>query len=257
MNKKNQQNKKIARRRRKVAIRRSWYFLRIFLLAAFFAAAIFGLNYFYHSSYFKISEISVEGNQHYSRQDMAEHLSGYHEKNIFEIDKKDVEEQLLSEFSWLKEAELRKVFPSKLIIALTERRPHIKAYFRGQVFLLDAEGVVLEKMDAQEAEKMQKLVLVKNALNYSPEPGDKVAIRNALSCGDIYGSMDNELRALFGQAELNQAGEIIFIAKDGRRVNFGDSVHLPQKISILRELLKDEAQYTTIDLKNYEIPVIN
>ncbi len=226
-------------------------------MLVFFGAAIYGLNLFYNSNYFKIKEIDIQGNNYYTKQEVMPYVSGYHEKNIFEIDKKEAERDLLSNLFWLKEAELRKVFPDNIIIMLVERRPHIKAYYKGHYFLLDREGVVLEKLEKERAAELDRLILVKNALNYKPELGDKIAKRNALSCGDIFINMDRELKALFKEARLEISGEIVFITRDNTEVIFGSSQHIPQKIGILKELLKDDVKYNRIDLNNYEIPVVN
>lgn len=257
MTKKIRQNKKIARRRRKIALRRFWYFFRIFLMLVFFGAAIYGINLFYNSNYFKVKEIDIEGNDHYADQELMAYVSMYKGSNIFEVDKKEVEEGLLSQFYWLKEADLRKIFPNSINITVSERRPHIIAYFAGDYFLLDREGVVLEKIGKERALQMDRICLVKNALTYSPEPGDKVAQKNALSCGDIFLAMDNDLKDYFKEARLEKTGEIVFIAHDNRKVVFGTSEDISQKLGILKELLREEITYTKIDLNNFEIPVIN
>ncbi|MGM0365759.1 MAG: cell division protein FtsQ/DivIB [Actinomycetota bacterium] len=250
------QNRKIANRRRKVALRRFWYFFKIFLMLVFFGAAIYGLNFFYNSDYFKIKEIDIRGNEHYTREELMYHLSEYRGENIFEVDKKMVEDTLLSDLFWLKSVDLKKVFPDHVNITLVERKPYIRAYYKGEYFLLDREGVVLD-MNKEQTPEQEKIIVVKNALNHKPELGDKIAKRNALSCGDIYINMDSQLKELFKEARLEKSGDIVFVTEDNKKVIFGSRENIPQKIGILKELLKDDMKYNIIDLNNYEIPVVN
>ena len=57
-------------RKRKIFARRSWTVLRIFLILVFFAAALWGINYFYNSGYFNIESVDVQGNTHYDEDHM-------------------------------------------------------------------------------------------------------------------------------------------------------------------------------------------
>jgi len=252
------ENKKIAARRRKVALRRFWYFFKFFLLLVFLAAAVYGLNYFYNSEYFKLKEIEIEGYQHYSQQDLLSHLDVFKGKNIFEIDKKMVEDVLFQQCSWIKEVDFSKVFPDKMKVVIVERKPFIITKYRSNLFLLDSEGMVLEFFQNERPEQYHNLILVTNALDFKPKIGDKVAKKNVLSCGEIYMSMDYELKGIFKKAQLgDNFGEIVFITTEGNRIVFGSSDNTAQKLSILKELLKDDVNYNIIDLTNFENPVIN
>ncbi|MDD3776926.1 MAG: FtsQ-type POTRA domain-containing protein [Actinomycetota bacterium] len=258
MNGRKAENKKIAARRRKVALRRFWYFFKFFLMFLFLGAAVYGLNYFYNSEYFKIKEIEISGYQHYSQQELSACLGSFKGKNFFEVDQKMVEEVIFKDCSWVKEINFSKVFPDKVSVAVIERKPFLIAHYRGGYFLLDNQGVVLESISPQELEQYNQIVLVVNALDFKPEIGDKVAKKNVLSCGEVYSSMDNELRTIFKHAQVESGlGDIIFITNQGGRVVFGSSDHIPQKLSILKELLKDDVNYNIIDLTNFENPVIN
>ncbi|MCG9479366.1 MAG: FtsQ-type POTRA domain-containing protein [Actinomycetia bacterium] len=216
------------------------------------------MNYFYNSEYFKLKEIEIEGYQHYSQEELRSYLNEFKGKNIFEIDKKMVEQVLFQNCSWIKEVDFSKVFPDKMKVLVVERKPFILTKYRSNFFLLDSEGIVLEHFQNEKPEQHDNLILVTNALDFKPEIGDKVAKKNALSCGDIFMSMDNELKSIFRQAQLgDNFGEIVFITTEDKRIVFGSSDDTAQKLSILKELLKDDVNYNIIDLTNFENPVIN
>jgi len=117
--------------------------------------------------------------------------------------------------------------------------------------------VVIEKLEREQAVELEKLILVKNALDYKPELGDKIAKKNALSCGDIFINMDSELKGFFKEAQLEESGDIVFVTGNNKKVIFGSSENTSQKLGILKELLKDDIKYNIIDLSNFEIPVVN
>lgn len=178
--------------------------------------------------------------------------------NIFEVNKKKIEDTIAGELNWIKKAELSKIFPDKVIIKLTERIPYLRIVYRSEYFLVDDEGVVLEKIGADDSDNYQGLLLVRNAVNYSITPGEKIAKKNVLSCVEIYKVFDSELKSIITEARLgdNILGDIIFCTRDKKEIIFGDSSDIVKKIEILKQLLKEEANYTIIDIKSPESPVI-
>jgi hypothetical protein len=56
--------------------------------------------------------------------------------------------------------------------------------------------------------------------------------------------------------EDNVSGDIVFETKDGKEIIFGDSSDIVKKVEILKQLLKEETDYTIMDLRSPESPVI-
>ncbi len=231
------------------------------LIAVFFAAAVWGLNYFYNSGYFKVKSVDIQDNMHYEDKEiitLAQDLVG---NNIFEVNKKKIEDTITEELNWIKEVELSKIFPDKVIIKLIERKPSLKIVYKSEYFLVDDEGVVLDKISEENLDSYKDLILVKNAVNYNVTIGEKIAKRNVLSCVEIYKVFDSELKSIIKEARLenNISGDIVFHTNDGKEIIFGDSSYIAEKVEILKQLLKEEADYTiidSIDLRSPESPVI-
>ncbi|MBU4449778.1 MAG: hypothetical protein KKE35_00605, partial [Actinobacteria bacterium] len=59
-------NKILTGRKRRVFKRKFIVFIKVFFLVIVFAGLIWGFNYFYNSSYFKISSIIFKNNNHYT-----------------------------------------------------------------------------------------------------------------------------------------------------------------------------------------------
>jgi len=251
-------NSLLTRRRRKIIKRRIWDFLKLLLIAVFFILVVWSLNFFYNSEYFKIKSIDIQDNNHYEDGDVTRLLGGIIGMNIFEVDKKEIEDILAVELNWVKEAELSKIFPDKVIIRLVERKPYIRIVCRNEYFLVDNEGVVLDRIGEGKVDSYGYLILVRNAVSYSVDIGEKIAKKNVLSCAEIYRAFDSSLKSIIMEAGIkdNPAGDIVFETIDGKEIVFGDSSYMVEKIEALKELLKEEPNCNIIDLRSPESPVI-
>ncbi len=228
------------------------------LIAVFLALVVWGLNFFYSSEYFKIKSIDIQDNAYYKDEDIVAMIDKIIGTNIFEVDKKGVEDTVAGKLNWVKEAELSKIFPDKVIIKLVERKPYLKIVCRDEYFLVDDEGVVLDKINEGEIDSYGHLILVRNAVSYSVNIGEKIAKKNVLSCAEVYRVFDAGLKNMVKEARIeeNLSGDIVFETNDGKEIIFGDSSYAVEKIEALKQLLKEETNCNIIDLRSPENPVI-
>jgi len=223
---------------------------------------VLGLNYFYNSKYFKVKSIDIQGSTHYKDGEIISLIPEVIGANIFEINKKK-DEETIRELNWVKEVELRKIFPDKVIIKLVERKPFLIIVYKDKYFLMDNEGVVLDKIEKEDLNGYKDLIRVRNVVNYSVNIGDKIAKKNALSCVDIYKAFDSQIKSMIKEARLedNISGDIVFKTYNGVEIIFGDSSEIVKKVEILKqknflnELLKEETN-SIIDLRSPDSPVI-
>jgi len=236
--------------------------LRFLLIACFFAGLVWGLNYFYNSDFFKIDEVEIGNNIHYSDKEVMDTIPGMIGSNIFELDMKDIEERLTDSFSWLKSVEIEREFPRKVKIEFTERQAYVISYNRGQYFLIDEEGVVIEVLKQDGLADYDDTLVVKNALDYSPALGEKIAKKNILSCAEIYKFMDPPIKDIILEARIKKEGfdKISFFTEDYNTIVFGDSDNITEKNAVLKQILnnlsKEDKNYSIIDISDYQSPVI-
>ncbi len=228
------------------------------LISIFFVAVVWGLNYFYHSDYFKVKNIDVQDNEHYKDEEVTALIPEVIGTNLFDINKKIVEDTIAEELDWVKDAELSKIFPDRLVIKLVERKPDLIIFYKDEYFLMDDEGVILDKIEIGNLDVFGDLILVKNAVSYRINIGEKIAKKNVLSCADIYKAMDSQMRSMIKEARIEDdvSGDIVFETYDGREIIFGSGNEVIKKIEILKQLLKEETDYTIIDLRSWENPVV-
>jgi cell division protein FtsQ len=255
-------SKLLERRKRRNLKRKFFLFLRILAIVVFFAGLLWFFNYFYNSDYFKIKTITVTGNYKYKEEEIRSKADIAIGNNIFEINKKYIEDNLLNEFIWLKSIDLKKIFPDTISIEIVERKPFVKAVYGGKYYIVDSEGIVLDIMAGDDKENYKDIIAVKNALNYAPDTGEKIAKKAMLSCGDIYDALVSDMRKLMKEASLGNdgQGDIIFLTNDGKQIIFGTSDGLPDKVRILgpvlRKLKEDGVPYSVIDLRDIDNPLI-
>jgi cell division protein FtsQ len=249
-------------RKRRVFKKNLIIFIKVFFLVIIFAGLIWGFNYFYNSSYFKISSIMFKNNNHYADSILKKETDIAPGTNIFEIDKKAVEEKLLKNLTWLKSVVLKKVFPNSIIIEVVERKPFIVILAGGEYYLMDKEGIVLLKIEDKDLDDYKNFILVRNAVKYSPEIGEKIAKKNILSCGEIYEALDLEVREEIKEAAIdnNFSEDILFLTKKGKSIIFGNDDNAIEKNSILKQILKQLSEsnnyYSVIDVRNIDNIII-
>lgn len=254
--------KMLAGRKRRNAKRKFLLSLKVLLALAFFVALVWGANFFYNSNYFKIKNISVEGNRYYSSDEIRKWADVATGENIFEIDKKKIEDKLIDNLIRLKSATMKKIFPDSVELIITERKPFVIAVFGGKYYVLDNEGIVLEALSGSIPGDYKNLIQVKNGLKSHPEIGEKIARRNILSSADIYEALDLEIKNKIKEAYISDGPEqdIIMVTTDAKKIIFGTSDKIADKNAILRQILdnvsKSGIYYSVIDLKNTGNPVI-
>jgi cell division septal protein FtsQ len=252
----------LSSRKRRNIKRKFILFVKIAAILLLLGALVFGFNYLYNSKYFKIKTVMVTGNSHYSSEQIKKVANVAIGTNIFEINKKNIEDKLAAELTWVSNTSLRKVFPDKIEISITERKPYIRLVYGGKYYILDKEAVVLDEISDEEPSLYSGYLLVKNGIKFYPEIGEKIAKKSILSAAAIYDALDVELKSIIKEAFISgsTSSDIILMTFDNKQIIFGTSDKIVDKNVILRQILikihEDEITYSVIDLRNIENPVI-
>ena len=255
------EDKRISSRKRKIILRKWISILWIFLVIILFVSAIWGINYFYNSDYFKIKKIEIKGNSFYKKEEIISKVKDLTGVNIFEIDKKKYEDDLAGSFARLKKAEILKVFPDSLVINLTERVPLLIVLYKNDYFLIDNEGVILEKI-TDDLKNYKNYLVVKDAVDHAPEVGGKIAKKNVLSSAEIYKYLIEDIKEKikFAGISNDSLGDIFFETVDGKIIIYGNGSEITKKNAILEQIFKDlqneNVNYSIIDLRITDNPVI-
>jgi len=91
----------------------------------------------------KVDHVSVQGLARLSMEEIDARLDGMRGQNILKVDLEQYRARLL-ESPWVESAELWRVLPSTVHVRIVERRPLAVARLHGQLYLVDAEGVIMD-----------------------------------------------------------------------------------------------------------------
>ena len=117
------------------------------LAAGSYHAALYALD----SPALRVREVVVDGNRRLSSGEAAALLDGLKGERILTVDLERWREQLRAS-SWVADAELRRRLPSTIEVRIVEREPMGIARFRDALYLIGAEGGVIDEFGPRYAD---------------------------------------------------------------------------------------------------------
>lgn len=93
---------------------------------------------------FRVSRVVVTGNAQLSTAEVEALVTGLREESILRVTLAQYRLRLLAS-PWIASAELSRVLPSTVQVRIVERTPLVAARLHGQLFLVDAAGVIIAR----------------------------------------------------------------------------------------------------------------
>jgi len=119
------------------------------ILIFYLAIAFLGWNFFtfiFSSNFCNIEDVIIKGNDCLS-EDGIFYQSGIQlGENIFKLDLEKSKDSLMQE-PWIKEVEIKRVIPNKIIISIKERKAVAIVCIGEEYFTSSKEGLILSKID--------------------------------------------------------------------------------------------------------------
>jgi cell division protein FtsQ len=134
---------------RKLTVRSRHIVFFFIVLAGFFFGLAKGCLYLVSCDDFAVKKIEVACRRDVVGRDIRSLLDSSEFGNLLLLDIKALQDRIESH-RWVKEARLRKVFPSSLKVELTEREPVALLKVGEGYLMIDEEGVGLERLAARE-----------------------------------------------------------------------------------------------------------
>ncbi len=122
------------------------------ILIFYLAIGFLGWNFFafiFSSSFCNIEDLIIKGNDCLSEDEIFYKSGIQLGENIFKLDLLKSKDSLMQE-PWIKEVEIKRVIPNRIIISLTERRAVAIVHIGGEYFSSAKEGIVLSKINRPE-----------------------------------------------------------------------------------------------------------
>ena len=92
----------------------------------------------------RVSQIHVRGNQHLARGEVLALLAGLEGQHLLQTDLEVWRRRVLGS-PWVEQAALRRVLPSTVEVVIRERTPLAIGRIRGDLYLVDEEGLVIDE----------------------------------------------------------------------------------------------------------------
>jgi cell division septal protein FtsQ len=131
--------------RRRSRLRQAWLILRVLALTGLAGYGAWrGVSLVAHSQALQVAHITVTGLQRLSPGEVLALLEGLRGRNILGVDLLEWQARLLAS-PWVDEVTLRRVLPSTIEVRVHERRPMAVGRIGNGLYLIDAQGVVMDE----------------------------------------------------------------------------------------------------------------
>jgi cell division protein FtsQ len=131
--------------KRRAAARRGWLVFRfVTVLALALYGGWRGTILVLDAPVLRVSHVSLRGNQRLSNGELLGLVDGLRGRNILQVELAEWRRRLLAS-SWVEEAHVRRVLPSRVEIEIRERHPIGIARLSGALYLVDSHGVVIDE----------------------------------------------------------------------------------------------------------------
>ena len=147
---------------------RIFLLLIIFIFLSTYSPNKFDLTLGNNSDFFKINKIVILNNLLVKKSNVKEKLGQIYNKNIFLIERKDIEESL-KEIDFLKKVEVKKKYPDKITVKIFETKP-VGILFKDKTqYLLDSSSNLIEIDKKKDLAKLPNIIgdnAEKNIINF-------------------------------------------------------------------------------------------
>lgn len=179
----------------------------------------------------QIRKLEVQGVRHMTAGEIRE-VSGLIGTPIWRVDTAKAEERL-ERLPYVARATVDAGWSSEVGIRIEERSPHVVWRNATGSYLVDAEGIVLEKA----AEKPQ-LPLLEVEEDRVLVPGQKLDARQLLFVLTLYSELPNSLRPNVAKLTYSEGNGYQLVSTSGWTAVLGDASRIGVKAEVLRQVLK-------------------
>jgi cell division protein FtsQ len=132
-------------RKRQVSLRRAWIAARV---VSVLGVAIYGgwrgTALVLGAPALQVARVTVRGNERLSTGEVRAIVDGLKGQNILTVELAEWRRRLMGS-PWVEDATLRRMLPSRVDVAIRERRPLGIGRVAGTLYLVDAHGVVIDE----------------------------------------------------------------------------------------------------------------
>lgn len=196
---------------------------------------------FMHSSIFNVVQIDVEGNDKVSREETMA-LSGLAPGiNIFELDD-ELTTLAIEAHPMVKEAEVKRHLPKKLVIKITERQIWAVIPYKGVFLCIDDTGVCFDKLSNTPINNYP--IITMDQLPEYVTLGQAVNKPATDMVRQLWQAMpDGDRQKISEFHYLNKGNTLNIYTVNGTEIRFGDLERLTEKAHTLTQIIQIESDF--------------
>lgn len=208
---------------------------------------------------FDITNIIIKGNNLLSQNDIVSYSNIKKGENIFKVNSKEIIKNLLRN-SRIKEANIKRVFPSTILISVSERNNFAALYFLGSFVTIDKEGIVLEvKQDMKNTST--PVITGIEVVECNPKETVKLKDNNKLEAiKETVFLMDKyEIIELVSEINIEDVNDIRIYFIKGIEARVSANENIEEKIYMLKniiiDIIKNDRGQGYIEMRGIKDPV--
>lgn len=226
--------RKISNRLRKKRRRR----FRIFLLLTFIVSII-SLATYSANIFFRINEVEIVGNVRYSVSEITENLDIQLEDSLVFFEKNKAKENLMEKYPYIKTISIKRDYPDKLIVEITEHEDFATIFFAGTHYSVSQTGKVLSGITISEVNTLPKIIgfetisLEIGQVLQSSEEYKEQLLSEIIQIFIDYGFMD-----IVTEIDITRTYDIIVKCGTKYQLEFGGIDDIDHKMKMFEEVIK-------------------
>lgn len=109
--------------------------------------------------FFKVTDISVEGNGRYTAEELIMTSGLELGENLFMADSKRAKERIIQQYPYVADVKVQKKLPARILLVVTETKAACKVPVSDGVLMIDSNGRILEKLSADDGSAVTQVML--------------------------------------------------------------------------------------------------
>ena len=196
-------------------------------------------------SFFKISDIQVEGNVIYSDEEILNAAGVETGKNLFLLNCSAVEENILAGRNYVDTVDVRRRLPNTLEITVRESKLLAAVELDGVWYVMNRKGEILSATDAAGAAEH---IHVRGVTPLAPRVGEYLALGEAESTKKDYlidvmtQLLESELYERVDEIDASNLSSLKFRLDGRMTVELGKNESLERKFKMLESILADRTE---------------
>ncbi|MDR1184443.1 MAG: FtsQ-type POTRA domain-containing protein [Coriobacteriales bacterium] len=256
-------------RQRATRRRRSKVPGRILIVFAIIATLVLAAFFVYQSSLFAVQEVQVEGTQRLTSERLTELAAIPESSTLLRLDDTGIQSRLETD-PWIESAEVRRAFPSTIVLAVVERKiamvveiPVTQDGMSTQRWLVSKDGIWLGSVNAQSSstsvlegarvgvsELVQWPPIKEVVQSVSPQIGAKVTDEGVLNALAIVNGFTPDMLALVRSISAPDRVKTTIALTNNVEIAFGAAEDIEAKEQVIRTLLAEhEGKITYINVR--------